>query len=498
MARQGVMEQQMCLSGKSINKGKILLPWYIKIYIYFFKHKGYETMLKKIFLLAAGVSLLNACNSGSGPTSTADLNVVTTSGTSVELPTATPEAVGMNSSKLALIDALINNDIKNGFPGAAIVIVKDGKIVKQSIYGYKLKYDESGNELNQFVPLESNTIFDLASNSKMYATNYAIMHLVYEGKIDLNAPLKQYLPEYTGCDENGQCRDDRKVIDFLEHDAGYTADPQFFNPYTIGWDLYSQDRDRTQMLLTTRLPFERPLGGAPVYSDADFMLLGMLIERVTGQREDIYVENTFYKPLGLTRTVFQPELHGFAVSDCAATEINGNTRGFTVSFPNIRTTPIQCQAHDEKAYYSMGGVSGHAGLFSTLHDMAILTQLMLNDGNYGGIQFWNQAVESEFTAPNPYDQSFGLGWRRAGEPESRTQKWFSPYASNQAVGHTGWIGTATVIDPKYNLAIVLLTNKRHSPYINGNFEDSSQVTGNYTKVITTVYQAINEIESTVK
>ncbi len=448
-------------------------------------------MLKKIALIAS-VALVG-CNSGSSSASSTNpaLNISS-------LPIVAPETVGMDSAKLAAVDNLINRDIQNGFPGAALVVVKDGKIVKETVYGYKLKYDESGSLLSQYVPLESDTLFDLASNSKMYATNYAIMHLVYQGKIDLNAPLKQYLPEYTGCDSSGQCRDDRKVIDFLRHDAGYTPDPQFFNPNTIGWDLYSQNRELTESLLTTKLPFARPLGGAPVYSDADFMLLGMLIERVTGEREDVYVANTFYKPLGLTHTTYQPLEHGFDISDCAATEIDGNTRGFTVSFPNIRTTPIQCQVHDEKAYYSMGGVSGHAGLFSNLHDMAILTQLMLHNGNYDGIQFWNAAIESEFTAANPYDPSFGLGWRRAAEPNNRSQSWFSPYASNQAVGHTGWVGTATVIDPRYNLAIILLTNKRHSPFVNGNFVDANQSTGNYTKVISSVYQAIDGIESADK
>jgi CubicO group peptidase (beta-lactamase class C family) len=327
----------------------------------------------------------------------------------------------------------------------------------------------------------------------MYATNYAIMHLVALGKIDLQAPIKTYIPNYTGCDANGQCRDDRKVIDILRHDAGYTPDPQFFNPATIGESLYSQDRNRTMALIESQLPFERPLGGAPVYSDVDFMLLGMIIEHVTGEQEDTYVENTFYKPLGLTHTMYNPMLKGVDKSSCAATEINGNTRGFTINFPNVRTTPIQCQVHDEKAYYSMGGVSGHAGLFSTLNDMAVLTQIMLNNGGYANHQFWNAAVESEFVAANPLDSSFGLGWRRAGEPSNRSQKWFSPYASDTAVGHTGWVGTVTVIDPTYHLAIVLLTNKRHSPFVNGGFNDDNLATANYTKIITLVYQAMDGV-----
>lgn len=403
---------------------------------------------------------------------------------------ASPQEAGFNPNKLALVDEQINSDVQQGFPGAGIIIVKDSKIIKQSVYGYKRKYDDNGKLLSGFDPMDVDTIFDLASNSKMYATNYAFMHLVFQHKIDLHQPIHAYIPQYTGYAAGGQCRSDRKVIDLLNHQAGYAPDPQFYNPSVISPDLYSQNRDNTEYLINTTLSFESPLGAAPVYSDVDFILLGMIIERVTQQSLDQYVADIFYKPLGLKHTGYNLLQRGFIKDDFAATEINGNTRGFTVSFPQVRTGVIQGEVHDEKAFYSMGGVAGHAGLFSNLSDMAVLSQIMLNKGEYAGLRFWDEEVASQFTAPNPLDNSYGLGWRRAGKLQARTLAWFSPYASESAVGHTGWIGTVTVIDPKYNLAIILLTNKKHSPCIDGIFEGDSYATGQYTKIISLVYEAL--------
>jgi N-acetylmuramoyl-L-alanine amidase len=257
----------------------------------------------------------------------------------------------------------------------------------------------------------------------------------------------------------------------------------------IGNGLYSQNKELTESILLTKLPFARAKGGQPVYSDADFMLLGMLVEKVSGQSLDKYVESNIYRPLGLTHTTYNPLLNGFNVDDCAATEVDGNTRGGSISFPNIRTKPLQCQVHDEKAFYSMGGVSGHAGLFSDIHDMAILTQVALNNGSYNGVTLWDKAVESQFIAPIKADDTYGLGWRRAGDSGARYSV-FGDYASTQAFGHTGWTGTVTLIDPKYDMAIILLTNKKHSDYKNGAFAGDKFATGNYAPIINLIYQAL--------
>ncbi len=120
------------------------------------------------------------------------------------------------------------------------------------------------------------------------------------------------------------------------------------------------------------------------------MILGFIIESVTAMPLDRYVENNIYKPLGLKHTVFNPLVKGFTQQQIAATELNGNTRDGVISFPNIRTCTIWGQVHDEKAWYSMGGVSGHAGLFSNTSDMAVLMQVMLNGGGYGNVKLFDK------------------------------------------------------------------------------------------------------------
>lgn len=403
-----------------------------------------------------------------------------------------PSTQGFNPNKLALVDAQIESDIAAGFPGAELIIIRNHQIVKHSLYGYAVRYNSQNQVLNNPLPLQCNTLFDLASNTKMYATNYAIMHLVYQGKLDINQPIHTYIPEYRGCDKNGQCRDTRLVRDLLTHSAGYMPDPQFFNPTNIakyGHNLYSQESSLTKQIILTRLPFAKARNSQPVYSDVDFMLLGILVERVTGMSLDEYMANEFYQPLKLSHTTFNPLQHGFTTNSCAATELQGNTRGNTIYFPNIRSNVLQCQVHDEKAYYSMAGVSGHAGLFSDGADLAVLTELMTNNGKYDNLVFWNESVVEQFTQPLASDATYGLGWRRAGNNHNYAP--FGHYASNLAYGHTGWTGTLTLIEPKYNLTIILLTNKKHSIYNNGEFAGDKFATGKYSHIVDLIYQALD-------
>lgn len=401
----------------------------------------------------------------------------------------TPESY-FDINKLSLVDQQIESDIKNGFSGVELLIIKNHQIIKNSVYGYSQKYDYKNNILKSPELVSCNTIFDLASNTKMYATNYAIMHLVYLGKLDINKRVSYYIPSYIGCDKNKECRDKRTVRNLLSHTAGYMPDPQFFNPISIQkyGDYYSQNRELTESIIITQLPFINKVGIKPVYSDVDFMLLGILVEKITGMRLDDYVTQTIYKPLGLQFTYFNPLIHGININKCAANEVQGNTRGGTVSFPNIRQDVIKCQVHDEKAFYSMDGVSGHAGLFSTANELAVLTELSANNGCYNDICLWDKKTQDMFISPLKQDTTYGLGWRRAGNNNDYAP--FGKYASNLAYGHTGWVGTITLIDPKYDLTIILLTNKKHSIYKSGEFTGDKFATGRYAPIIDLIYEAM--------
>ncbi|WP_245592169.1 penicillin binding protein PBP4B [Ectobacillus panaciterrae] len=412
---------------------------------------------------------------------------------SIPYPTLikTPKEAIHSSKIFQRVDELIDQEVTNGFPGAALIVVKDGKIVKNTAYGFAKKYD-AHTLLQHPQKMKEDTMFDIASNSKMYAVNYALQKLVSEGKININARVQDYIPEFK--DEPTDLvkgKDKLCLIDILHHCAGFLADPQYHNP-KVSKDLYSQERDKTlQMMLKTPLQYEH--GTKNIYSDVDYMLLGYIIEKVTGQRLDDYVENTIYKPLGLTHTLFNPLQKGFQPNDFAATELAGNTRDGVISFPNIRTYTLQGEVHDEKAFYSMSGVSGHAGLFSSTGDLAVLLQVMLNGGGYGNVKLFDRSVIDTFVQSSSLNPTYGLGWRKNADS---SMKWmFGPYASRSTVGHTGWTGTLTVIDPDNNLGIVLLTNKKHSPLIDpkidaNKFAGDVFQTGKYGAVVTRVYEAL--------
>jgi N-acetylmuramoyl-L-alanine amidase len=392
--------------------------------------------------------------------------------------------------KFSKVDDLIEKDVEDGFPGAVLMVIKNGEVIKHTAYGFKRKYDNEGKPLLNPVKMTKNTLFDLASNTKVFATNFALMKLVSEEQLNVNLPISYYLPAY-----QGDSRELRTVKDMLTHNAGYAPQVQFFmRDNALGEKFFSQEATKTKQLIMTQVPFAVARGTKQMYSDTDYMLLGMLIEKITGQSLDQYLEHTVYQGLGLKNTLFTPLDKGRRSNQFAATEIHGTTRGGRVEFENVRDYVLQGEVHDEKAFHSLAGVGGHAGLFSTAGDLAILAQTILNGGGYAGKQIFTSEVNDQFMKPDDGNGTYGLGWRRA---YNNDMKWhFGPYASRSAIGHTGWTGTVSVIDPKHDLAIILLTNARHSEIIgddkNYHFAGKSFETGNYGSVISLVYEAILE------
>lgn len=452
-------------------------------------------------------------------------------------PAANVADVGFSQAGLDAIDDYVNDQAENGGPSLAVSVVKDGKIVKESAYGYGKKYSTKkladGSyrpaELlpeDQWEPATVDTMYDLASNTKMYATNYAIQQLVSEGKLDINRTLASfpgwedyhdsstiYTGDWTiggpgGVDAKYTGKSTVTVKDLLHHMAGEIPDPQY-QKLNVAGDLYYQSSNIHDRSGIIKVICETPLIAAPrteyLYSDVDFMILGILVEQISGQTLDAYMQDHFYGPLGLTHTTFNPLLHGFSPQDAAATELNGNTRDGNVSngtFPDGTPVPmrhytLQGQVHDEKAYYSMGGVSGHAGLFSNVDDMAVLTQLMLNGGLYNGKQYFSQDVANQFTTPYALDpgnvdtSTIGLGWR-VHSKSSAAYYYFNWGPSRSTYGHEGWTGTLTIIDPSYDMTITILTNMRHSPVVNppNGFEDASFPISDMVPVSARVYNAL--------
>ena len=324
----------------------------------------------------------------------------------------------------------------------------------------------------------------------MYSVNYAMQYLVTQGQVKLDTKIADLLGSafvdstiditYSGYDNPGletvkQWKSQLTIRDVLRHQAGFPADPQYYND---GFDqstqknapgvtnvLYSgaggdeATRQRTlQVICMTPLMYQP--GTKTLYSDVDYMLLDFVIEQVTGTRLDDFLSAHFWQPMGLTHVTYQPLKHGFSPNDCAATELNGDTRDGSISFAGARTATIQGKVHDGKAYHCMAGVSGHAGLFASASDLAILASVMLT-GGYGNLSFFSRNVMDTFTAPKIESAAtWGLGWWR--EADLGRPWYFGTQSSSGTVGHQGWTGTLTFIDPAEHLVVVYLTNKINS------------------------------------
>lgn len=402
---------------------------------------------------------------------------------------ATLNSSAAKTIDFSAVDKLIEKDVSAGFPGAVLAILKAGKILKLTAYGDAKQYQQNDLMLLRPEPMQTNTLFDLASNTKIFATNFALMKLVSEGRLNINNRVSDYLTEY-----QGDGRELRQVKDLLTHKAGYPPVFDFHRKDTrYGEAFFSQASDTTKQLLLTSVPLASEPSAQHVYSDIDYMILGVLIERISGQPLDEYLEQHIYAPLKLNNTLFNPLKKGFNRQQFAATELSGNTRDGRIHFDNIRTNVLQGQVHDERAFYSLDGVAGHAGLFSNAPDLAVLCQVLLNKGGYGDKQIFNASSLAQFLTPQSTDETYGLGFRLAGNNQAR--RWhFGPYASPQAYGHTGWTGTVTVIDPAYDLAIILLTNARHSP-IKGSekryqFVGKNYETAQYGSIVSLIYEAL--------
>ncbi|MGL5380153.1 penicillin binding protein PBP4B, partial [Clostridium sp.] len=404
-----------------------------------------------------------------------------------------PEDVGFSSKKLEELDDFINKEVSEGFPGAALIVVKNGEIVKSSSYGYSKKWDKN-NLLEEKEEMSVDTLFDIASLTKVLSTNFALQKLVSEGKLNVDDLVVKYLPTFVD-KQDAKVKGKSKITirDVLNHRAGFAPEIRFFdnkNATVIKEGLYSQDREKTIELLPT-VPLQYEPGTDTIYSDTDYMILGLIVEEIVGMDLDKYVEENIYKPLGLERTMYNPLEKGFNKEDVAATERNGNTRDYSIPlFNNIREYTLQGEVHDEKAWYSMGGVSGHAGLFSTVEDMAILAQVMLNKGGYGDVKLFDSTVVDEFIKPSDDDNYYGLGWDRQSDWGKIWE--FGPYAGNLTIGHTGWTGCVMNIDPENDMTTILLTNMRHSPTKENNFEASKFETGRYGSIMAKVYEAFME------
>lgn len=399
----------------------------------------------------------------------------------------TPEEEGFDPDALKLINDIIEEDVKYGFTSAQLAIIRHGKLVYSKTWGYLNSFDQNGQPLKDKTAANNDTMYDLASISKMFGPNYALQKLVSEKQVDLNDKVSDYLGEsfyedtldfaYTFGEDPGieimkEWKASLRIIDLLKHEGGFPPAPGYFNLYRdapsqdmgeqyenalfAGYEHNKQTKQNTiEAICKTPLVYEP--GTRTLYSDVDYMILGVIVEKISGMSLDQYMKENFFKPLGLARITYNPLENGYSKEDCAATELNGNTRDGGASFPGARTYTLQGEVHDEMAWHSMNGISGHAGLFSNAEDLAKLAYIMFN-GGYGYDRFFEPNVIDYFVAPKDNKQaSYGLGWARQGDDQ---RSWYyGTQTGRDTVGHQGWTGTLAMIDFERDIVMVYLTNK---------------------------------------
>ena len=342
------------------------------------------------------------------------------------LRTGEPAEVGIDPRKLAAVDELVLKAVRDSaFPGAVLLVARDGVIVHERGYG-SFEYGPSS-------PLVSpNAIYDLASVTKVIATTSAVMRLLEEKKLSLDDPVARIIPQFA------QAGKERITLyNLMVHNSGLPAWRTFYNfcetPQCVLDSVYA-----TPLIYAT--------GDSTLYSDLGLITMGKVVEAVTGTSLDRYVDSVFFKPLGMRSTFYNPP--PALLERVVPTEVDTYWKNTGVA--------VRGRVHDENAA-TLGGVSGHAGLFSTASDLTKLLQMLLNGGIYDSKRFLKAETIKLFTTRQSESSTRAIGWDTRGESLSFS----GDFASPTSYLHTGFTGTSVLVDPEQRMIVVLLTNRVH-------------------------------------
>ena len=382
-----------------------------------------KTSIGRVVVILAAILLLSGC------ATLAIIGSIREAPSAVHLVSALPAEVGAETSNLvALLNAAVAD---SAWPGGVLLAARDGKIFIHEAFGYHTYARQR--------PTARDDIFDLASITKVVATTSAVMRLVDSGHIRLDDKVVSYLPKFRGPErEQTRLKSSVTIRHLLTHTSGLP-------PFRLYYRIPGTVENRLDSIYAT--PLDTPPETRYNYSDIDLILLGRLVERLTGQALDAYVDSAVFGPLGMNSTCFKPPAS--LMKRIVPTEVDAEGREGV----------IHGTVHDGNAF-SLGGVAGHAGLFSTAADLAVFSQMMLNKGIYRDSLIFQPETVELFT-------------RRAGlvPGSSRCLGWDSPadeatagiYASANSFGHNGYTGTSLWIDPDNQIFVILLTNAVH-PY----------------------------------
>ncbi len=393
-----------------------------------------------------------------------------------------PEELGITQAGFEKIDSIALRGIRDRiYPGCQVFVAKDGKVIYQKAFGYHT-YDKKQ-------PVRNDDLYDLASITKITATTPAVMKLVEEKKLNLDDSLATYLPELKGSNKQ-----DIVIREMMTHQAGlrdwipfwmytvkkghylpgiYSRSPSDSFPLRVAEDLFIT-RNYADTIYSMITLSEVKGAGKYKYSDLGYYYLKKIIEKKKGMPLDKYVSETFYHPLGLSTMGYKPREH-FDLDRIVPTE--RDTR--------FRHQLIQGDVHDQGAAM-LGGVGGHAGLFSDANDLAVLMQMYLQKGEYAGVHYLDSSVVNEFTrCQYCLDNRRGIGFDKP-ETGSSKENPVCDCVSPLSYGHTGFTGTLTWADPAKNLVYVFLSNR---VYPNADVNKLAK-TGIRSKIQEVIYEAI--------
>lgn len=328
-------------------------------------------------------------------------------------------AAELNPELAPELDSIIAAAIADhAAPGVAVAVSRNGHLAYLRGYG-RLDWDSSAATVND------SSIYDMASLTKVVATTTALMMLEESGQLDIDRTVSSYLPELNSPEKTGIT-----VRQLLTHRGGFEA-------FAALWRTL---RSREQFLDSiNKRPLANPPGTKTVYSDWDFIILGLVVERITGATLDAFTAEHVFRPLGMNDTRFLPPAE--LKPRIAWTEVD-SARGH-----------IHGDVHDPNAW-AMGGVAGHAGLFSSARDLSVFCQMMLDGDAHNGVHLIKPTTIARWTARQGKESSRALGWDTP-SPNSSAGHYFSP----RSFGHTGYTGTSIWVDPEKQLYVILLTNR---------------------------------------
>ena len=351
-----------------------------------------------------------------------------------------PADVGISKSGLEEAARLVEEAIEDGAaPGAVVLVARRGQIVLERAFGH-MSYDDGAE------PMRVDTIFDLASLTKIFATTTLSMILYERDLLDLESPVSAYIPEFRG--EN---KDRVLVKDLLAHSGGLL----WWTDLYMKYEGQPPEKARRGYIETIcEMPLDYSPRSKTSYSDLGILLLGEILERISGKPLDVLAQEEVFDPLGMDDTMFRPP-HSL-LGRIAPTEQDA-----------WRGRVVHGEVHDENAY-GLGGLAPHAGLFSTASSLAPFPQMYLNGGAYNARRIVNAETIDLFTtrAELVPDSSRALGWDTPSEPSSS-----GAYFSAESYGHTGFTGTSMWIDPERELFVLLLTNRVHPTRENRKLSD---------------------------